>query len=199
MKAHRVIAGLAVVACSSTGPKPGTANDAHSGGESVDSSTEGPREQVPAELGEMMKRGPCTPKVRTPLEQHVLTRGDGAEDAPQAFIMGIDERLCVVSEPAATEPRLSAETVDLSRATDALISVETRATSIGAVMVIHNHHSRPLRYRAFIRPVGRELQPTSVCPVRSDVPTIEHWPYEIDTFSFGDFQLLDAGSDMACY
>lgn len=149
----------------------------------------------------MLKRGPCVPKVRAALEQHVLTPRDGAPDAPPVFILGIDERLCIVGrldDPSAAPPKLSLSGVELSNARDALVSVETRTTSIGTVMVVHNHHTRALRYRAFIRSVGRDIQPTSVCPVRPEIPSVEHWPQPVDVFSVGDFQLLEPGTEMSC-
>jgi hypothetical protein len=200
MGRYGAIVGLAVVACSSTG----TGKDVRGGGETVGSPEQrkASSEQIPADVAEMMKQGSCVPKVRAPLEQHVLTPANAAPDAPRAFVLGIDERLCFVGglqDPAAPALELSASGVELSNAKNALISVETRTTSIGTVMVIHNHHSRPLTYRAFIRPEGHDIQPTSVCPVRPGVPALEHWPYPIDVFSVGAFRLLEAGADMSCH
>lgn len=160
-----------------------------------------PPKVIPAEIAKMMAHGSCAPSVRTPLSQHVLTPPDGLPDGTQAFIMGIDERLCVLgefNEQSANPLTLTPLTVEMSDATDHLISVETRMTSIGTVMVIHNYHSRPVRYRAFIRQVGGNIQPTSVCPVRPNIPMLEHWPYPVDILSVGDFQLLEPDADASC-
>jgi hypothetical protein len=194
MRLDWAVLGVALGACASHGGQ-GEAR----GGESAASDQEKDSGKKTPDIGDMITLGPCVPKMRAAIEEHLL-EGTGS-GALQAFIMGIDERLCIVGSldiPSPTSLKLSSDAVALSNAKDTLISVETRNTSKGSVMVIHNHHTKPLRYRAFIRPAGRSIQPTSVCPVRPNTFTVETWPYPIDVFSVGDFELLDENADMSC-
>ena len=39
---------------------------------------------------------------------------------------------------------------------------------------------------------------TSACPVRSNIASLEHWPYAIDVIPFGDFTPLAPGERGVC-
>jgi hypothetical protein len=188
---------LWLVACAPSG----SAEPAQTGGANPPPANKDESKELPADVAALLEKGPCVPRHRASLEQHVLTPEGAPENSPVVFIMGLDERLCVVGrpgDPSGKSLTLSAQTVEVAQASEQLVSIETKAVSIGTVMVVKNYHSRPLRYRAIIKPPGHEPQAASVCPVRPGLLSVEHWPHPIEVFSVGAFELLDAGSDMSC-
>jgi hypothetical protein len=157
--------------------------------------------EVPPELAAMLAQGPCIPQLRGPLEERVLTDKDDPQSKVRVFVMGMDERLCVVGEleqPTDAPLELSRRKVEPNGATDALVSVETRATSVGTVMVVHNYHPRPLHYRLIVRYPGQKPQAAGVCPVRPGLASVEHWSQAVEFFFLSEFQLLDADADASC-
>ena len=189
---------LPLVACAPSG----SGQPAETGGASPPPADNDESSEVPADVAALLEKGPCVPRHRASLEQHVLTPEGAPGNAPVVFIMGLDEQLCVVGQPGDPSGKplaLSPQTVELAQASDQLVSIETKAVSIGTVMVVKNHHSRPLRYRAIIKSPGHEPQATSICPVRPGLISIEHWPHPIEVFSVGAFELLEAGADLSCH
>lgn len=167
------------------------------------SSTKGPSEtphlpdpnEMPPAMRTMMADGPCQVRLRLPLEKHRMTASEAPGSRP--FMISPGEKLCLAGDsPESVELVDDVSTKDTQRGT--WISAEFRVLpKIGSVFVVHNHFNRTLQYRSVIM-VGREARRTSVCPVRSNIGSLEHWPYAIDVIAFGDFTPLAPGDRGVC-
>ena len=144
----------------------------------------------------MMDEQPCQPRLRVALDKHRLTGSDRGGSQP--FLIGPGEKLCLVGDsPDAL--KLTDAVVPLAAQRQKLVSAEFQAIDSGSFLVIRNHFDRTLRYRAMIKPSNsREAQATTVCPVRANLVTLEHWPHAIDMIAFGDFAAVAPDDPTDC-
>jgi hypothetical protein len=75
---------------------------------------------------------------------------------------------------------------------------ELQVFEFGSVLVIRNHFDRALRYHASRKVPNQRVQPTTVCPVRANLVSFEHWPHPIETIAFGDIASIEPGESTAC-
>jgi hypothetical protein len=193
-----LVALLAVAACGgSTSARPPE-------GEPSSSSAGGPfreGEKVPPEIASMLEPRDCQPRMRVAADKYQMdVKGkDGNEE--RAFLIQSDEKVCLLGEAsgnAFSDLRVTTEPVTQEQAKQRLIAAELKMTSAGAVFVIRNHHSKPLRYRAVMSIARNRGGPTSVCPVMPGLANVEHWPHPVQLLMFGDFKLLERGEPLDC-
>jgi hypothetical protein len=141
----------------------------------------------------MMDDGPCQPRMHAPVEQHLVTRAD--RTGPQPFLISVGEKLCLVGDSPSTLKLADAASV--TAPSQKWVSAEFQVLDIGSVLVIRNHFDQTLRYRSIIKVPNRPPAATSVCPVRANIASLEHWPYPIETIAFGDFAVAQPG-ETAC-
>jgi hypothetical protein len=155
---------------------------------------------LPPDVGDMLPDGPCEPKLRVALEQHLLKQEGGPASGgnPGPFMIEPGERLCLLGHPPLKDLHLGAAMVPSEQAKQALVAIELRTTSVGTVLVIRNHFDKPLAYRAIIKRPGQSPEPTSVCTVLPNLRGLEHWPEAVDVIALGDFRLLAAGAAPEC-
>lgn len=142
-----------------------------------------------------MEDQPCQPRLRVPLDRHLLSNTDGAGAHP--FLIEVGEKLCLVGDsPYAL--KLTDAVVPVSAQAQKLVSAEFQTFDFGSVLVIRNHFDRALRYRTVIKVPNRPAQPTTVCPVRANLASLEHWPYAVEIIVFGDFAPLEPNESLDC-
>jgi hypothetical protein len=143
----------------------------------------------------MMDDQPCQSRLRVPLDQHVLTGPD--HSGPAAFLISAGEKLCLIGDSPNTLKLVNAASSENEGAK--WMSAEFQVfDGIGSVFVIRHHFDRMLGYRSVIKTPGHQPQPSSVCPVRPNLGSLEHWPYVIEVIAFGNFTLLDADAPAEC-
>jgi hypothetical protein len=152
--------------------------------------------ELPPAIGRMMEDQPCQPRLRVPLDQHVLIGSDRSGSHP--FLISAGEKLCFVGD-SPKELKLVDAAVPIGGQGPKWVSVEFQVfDDIGSILVIRHHFDRPLGYRSLIKVHDRPPQPTSVCPVRPNLASLEHWPYPIELVAFGDFASLEPNAPTGC-
>ncbi len=140
-----------------------------------------------------MEDQPCQPRLRIPLDRHLLSNTAGAH----SFLIEVDEKLCLIGE-SPNALRLTDAVVPLAAQAQKLVSAEFQTFDFGSVLVIRNHFDRVLRYRTVIKVPNRPPHPTTVCPVPANLASFEHWPYAVEMIVFGDFAPLQPGESSDC-
>ena len=142
-----------------------------------------------------MDEQPCEPRLRVPLERHLLDGSSGPVSQP--FSIGAGEKLCLVGDsPKAL--KLTGSVVPIAAQNQKLVSAELQVLDSGSFLVVRNHFDRAFRYRAVIKVPNRQAQATTICPVRAHLVSLEHWPHAIEMIAFGDFTPLEPGDAADC-
>jgi hypothetical protein len=151
--------------------------------------------ELPPAVGKMLDDQPCQQRLITSPDQHI-SKATGPNGS-HPFLIAVGEKLCLVGDsPGAL--KLAEGSAPLPAQGPKWISAEFQVLDMGSVLVIRNHFDRPLRYRAVIKAANRSPEATSVCPIRANLASLEHWPYPIEFIAFGDFAPVQPGEPGDC-
>lgn len=154
-------------------------------------------EELPPDVEAMLGGGPCASVFRAPLEAHYLREAEGKPNEKPPLIIAPNEKLCLIGRADGSVEIASTPVAEAQQA-ERLISIELAQASIGTVLVVRNHFSRPFRYRALFKAPGAHPVPTKVCDAPPNLAGLEHWPDPVEAMVVGDFQFLDPGTPMGC-
>ena len=113
-------------------------------------------------------------------------------------VIPVGETVCIDLEVKGTDVTPAKVTSKATAGRTLIIKAWREPGQPDTFMSVHNPTHAPLRYRAYISRAPGQLEYTSSCPVRSEFPTIEHWPYFIGIIAMNSFKLLTESDDMTC-
>ena len=156
-----------------------------------------PDSPVPPELAAMLRDGPCVPRMRVALKDHLNPVRDQEGKEHSVFLIEPGEKLCLVGSTL-QDLTPTERSIPVAEQPQRLVSVEAAVLSFGTVFVLHNKFDLPFEYRALVKRAGKQPQPTSVCTVAARLSSVEHWPEGLELVAFGDFKSLEPGSGVVC-
>jgi hypothetical protein len=195
--------GAATQAPTTAAPSDDRSADARASAAPTSEENQAPGSNLPPEVAAMLEPRTCNPNLLS--TTHFQEFKDSRGVKHRAFMIKPGEELCLVSannkKSGLSEPdlELSDDPVPLDHAAGHLISVEFKNLAVGAVLVVKNHYSKTLRYRAGMRlPNQLDLVHTSICPVQPGLYGVEHWPDLPDALVLMDFSLHERSEALDC-